>query len=273
MVVLLILLLLFHSPVSSPFQESFSTTQSRRDLHLSSEERAFVLEALQTACLATDSITTCPPSLSKLPKELQTTGKCYSWEEMEKLLDKRGSVPFLAYGSLISPQDAARTLRQTLLEPVTIFGVKRSFNRRTDKGFHGKHHIEFPEEASCLSVRFTNNHQDTINGVLLLLRKQDFKAFYAREKSYTLREVLYQKENGTLGSACILEAQGGTTDASLKPHLVYLYVIVKACIEHYGLPYLHTFLATTTLGDETTTLLSWLQIQSKNNEPNKKYNN
>jgi hypothetical protein len=186
----------------------------------------------------------------------------------------RSTVPIMAYGSLMSPQSAKRTLRPAAvssMRPVIAFGLRRIFNYYSPKS------AQFGEAASLaetgmLNTELSYSTHDVVNGVVLEVAREDLLDLCRREVGYDLVPVVAVDWHQALATDCghlppffvvyVLRApeeprRGKSyTRENIFPFPAY-YDVVRQSAASYGPQFLSLYLNTTYLAGGKTTLREW----------------
>ncbi|MGK0238110.1 MAG: hypothetical protein ACI92G_001574 [Candidatus Pelagisphaera sp.] len=161
----------------------------------------------------------------------------YPWEGLEDFMDSRGMsvLPLVGYGSLINKESAERTVNVDGVadrRAVTGYGAVRVFNYRIpSKLLEERYGIPAPSKnVSALNCEISGLAKDSFNGILTHVSRDRLGALREREKSYSLKPIVYRLWNeseGALEVAFVFELlpdkSGKTTpyDNSIFPHIAY----------------------------------------------------
>ena len=111
-------------------------------------------------------------------------------------------IAVFAYGSLVDPASAARTLGRKPTEawgedeafPATLTGWQRRWsqardNRRCEKTFALERDGSIPDHVLGLNIERTGNPRDTVNGLLIAVTPAELERLDVRELRYDRVEV------------------------------------------------------------------------------------
>ncbi|MGC4074798.1 MAG: hypothetical protein QM760_20300 [Nibricoccus sp.] len=195
----------------------------------------------------------------------------YPWRELENTLaaEKNEKLLLIGYGSLLNPESAARTIKDTPPEghpPVLAFGAQRLFNYLIPderiKSYGGNYG---PRERAALNLLYTRSAANIFNGRLLTVDIKDIPALRTREFGYDLLPVVAVKWNHWNEEpfiAYVLVARKEIVngrhvlDPQALPHPLYAQVC-RAGAKMVSDSFLKMYLDTTYLADRVTVMSSW----------------
>ncbi len=184
-------------------------------------------------------------------------------EVMQTTIDDK--ILIFAYGSLINPESAQRSISQEGLDtatPVVAYHLVRVFD------YSGNSEAI---DRAMLNVHATDNPSDIVNGVLYSLDKNDLEKLIYRENGYDLIPVIVepwpQNPKGEFAIAYTFSApkepRGGKiyTASDIQPNPKY-YTTVENGVKKYGSDFLNLWLETTYLSDGKTPVKYWTSLQN-----------
>lgn len=195
---------------------------------------------------------------------------------VRRALERRdeATIPLLAYGSLMNPQSASKTLDPATVasgRPVIAFGLKRLFNYDVPSSKSQDTPTSILDQA-MLNTELSHSTKDIINGVVMEVQRDELLALCRREVGYDLVPVLVVDWEEALcdqGSraprfsvAYVLRAPNeprlgrAYTRGDITPSRKY-YALVRESAAIYGPQFLALYLNTTYLADGKTTLCQW----------------
>jgi len=188
----------------------------------------------------------------------------YPWRDLEAWVEHQdsGAVPVLGYGSLVNAESAQRTITRDLpgnRVPVVAFGARREFTYRIPEG-HARY-ADLDERArAALNTRVTYLAEDVLNGVVVMVGRDEIEAFREREIAYDLRPLVVMDWHGAdadLATTYVLECPDAARDgyhrynAEILPHAGY-YELCREGARSFGDGFLRFWTETTFLGDGTS---------------------
>ena len=194
-----------------------------------------------------------------------TRGFKYPWEDLEKRLHEPAAerIYLVGYGSLLNPQSAARSVRNTPSDghrPVVAMGARRVFNYRMPDGIFERYGIE-PGARDRAALNAEPAAASVLNGRLIELARSDLPNLRVREAAYDLESVtclFWDKPNTAPFTAfvfcCNYEFWEGKryVDNTLTPFKPY-YRLCRAGAEMISPGFLSFYLKTCFLADRSTT--------------------
>lgn len=218
------------------------------------------IEAARATCARAAST----ESLSLIP---------YPWNELERdAVRTSGRIPLIGYGSLLNPDSARRTIRDTPPEghtPIIGIGAHRVFNYVMPQTVIDRYGaLENQAERAALNAVWTGRPDDVITGRLVNVSIEDLPALRERERGYHLGPVYFTLWNDPqaepeLGFVLVADdapVDGVVhTDPTLLPHVGYTQLCIDgaAMVDH---DFERALRETTVLGDGETRFDSyWLR--------------
>jgi hypothetical protein len=194
-----------------------------------------------------------------------TLGFNYPWEDLEKRLDDREVERFylVGYGSLLNPQSAARSVRNTPSNghpPVVALGARRVFNYRMPDVMFERYGVE-PGALDRAALNAEPAVASVFNGRLIEFALSDLPDLRVRETAYDLQSVTclsWDKPDTAPFTAFVLccgyEFWEGKpyVDNTLVPYEPY-YQLCRTGAELVSPAFLHLYLKTCFLADRSTT--------------------
>lgn len=194
----------------------------------------------------------------------------YPWDTLGKKSEEKGvsEISFVAYGSLLNAQSAARTLQDLPHKdflPVIAFGVRRLFNYQMPPNIPRYGPPKQPMARAALNTRFTDKIEDAVNGLLVKWPLNDIPALRTREVGYDLIPIACLDWVETekppfiayiLRSPDELRVGKRFTNNEITPHQEY-YKVCREGARTYGEDFLHFFLEATYLADGVTPVAAW----------------
>jgi hypothetical protein len=189
----------------------------------------------------------------------------YPWKDLEKSLYDRGRerIYLVGYGSLLNPQSAARSVRNTPSNghpPVVAFGARRVFNYRMPDVTFERYGVE-PGALDRAALNAEPAAASVFNGRLIEFAFSDLPELRVRETAYDLQPVtcLFWDKPGTapftaFALCCGYEFWEGKpyVDDTLVPYEPY-YQMCRTGAEMASPMFLQFYLKTCFLADRRTT--------------------
>ncbi|CDZ80551.1 hypothetical protein BN1013_01065 [Candidatus Rubidus massiliensis] len=195
----------------------------------------------------------------------------YPNEKVNELFAKKKTIYIFAYGSLLNPESAQRTISEEAVEtsqPALAFGLKRIYNYYAGQKTHWI--TKAPKEEAMLNVEVTRKRDDLVNGALIKVDITQLKKLIEREKGYDLVPVLTMRWNDAiLENTQFHFIIAYTFTASSEPRLGKAYTqkgiypiygynqAVEKGAERFGDKFLNYLRTTTYLSDGITNLYEW----------------
>lgn len=148
-------------------------------------------DALNNLLLDYDIHNKCNTILQKSSNKRHT----YPWPSLESdlIASKESRLLLAGYGSLLNPDSARRTIRDTPTsghEPILAFGARRIFNYIIPQRVIDDYGIPVKSNAqAALNVEWTGSADSMFNARLLQVSISDFDSLRQREKGYHLEPV------------------------------------------------------------------------------------
>lgn len=184
-------------------------------------------------------------------------------------------LPLFVFGSLVSKEDAARTLGPDSLatrKPAVAFAVVRLFNRDVPIKAGSKWGTPCLENArGMLNIVKTSNVLDVVNGVVMEVDIHDLPRLLEREEGYDLIPILvtdwsafHKKNTFVFSCAYTFHAKGEYVSNLILPRPGY-YEFTRDAIKDFGEDFYQIWLDTTFLSDGKTSARQWEETTIKNN--------
>ncbi len=190
----------------------------------------------------------------------------YPWTELEARLVASGQpLRLLGFGSLLNPESARRTIRDTPPEghpPVLAYGARRVFNYRMPPEVIARYGAD-PQsrELAALNTRCTGRVEDVLTGRLVTVSPVDIGALRDREIGYGLHPVVCFPWDAAADRPLIAYALCAVDSAIVDNDLLPFPPYVEVCRAGARLvddAFEHAFLETSWLGGERLTLHAYL---------------
>ena len=187
-------------------------------------------------------------------------------EEVVKLFPNQ-RVPIFAYGSLLYPKSALKTISQTSIDTYRLavaYGYQRAFNYKASLAKK----TTSKSDVAMLNL-FPTNLFDVVNGVLMWVAQDDLKKLIQRETGYHLTPVIVSDWEQGLNPnnvqpdfwiAYVFIAPSGSSysHSKINPYPPYANA-ARLGAERYGDAFFTFWLETTFLADQITPFASWLK--------------
>lgn len=192
-------------------------------------------------------------------------------EEIAKLFPNQ-RIPIFAYGSLLYPESALKTIPQTVIDTyrlVVAYGYQRAFNYKASLT---KKTVR-KSDVAMLNL-FQTNRFDVVNGVLMWVTQDDLKKLIKRETGYHVTPVIVSDwEQGLdpnnfqptfwIAYAFIAPSDSSYSHSKINPYPPYANA-ARLGAEKYGDIFFTFWLETTFLADQVTPFASWLKNPTTN---------
>ncbi|KAG6558995.1 hypothetical protein RHABOEDO_000319 [Candidatus Rhabdochlamydia oedothoracis] len=176
-------------------------------------------------------------------------------------------IPIFAYGSLLYPKSALKTISQTTIDThrlVIAYGFQRAFNYKASLSKK----LSRQTDVAMLNL-FTTNPFDTVNGVLMWVTHDEFKKLVQREEGYHLRPVIVSdweqglkpeisQPNFWLAYVFMVPSDSSYSHHKINPYPPYANEALLGA-ERYGGIFFTFWLKTTFLADLTTPFSAWIE--------------
>ncbi|VHO00693.1 gamma-glutamylcyclotransferase family protein [Candidatus Rhabdochlamydia sp. T3358] len=189
-----------------------------------------------------------------------------SVEKVFKLFPNQ-RIPIFAYGSLLHPESALKTIPQTTIDTyrlVVAYGFQRAFNYKANPSKK----ISRKSDVAMLNL-FQTKSSDTVNGILMWVTHDDLTKLIQREKGYHLRPVILSDwkqgldpkislPNFWLAYMFISPSDSSYSHPKINPYPPYANAALLGA-ERYGDLFFTFWLETTFLADLTTPFSAWIE--------------
>lgn len=147
-------------------------------------------------------------------------------EEVFKLFPNQ-RIPIFAYGSLLYPKSALKTIPQTTVDTyrlVVAYGFQRAFNYKATLSKK----ISRENDVAMLNL-FQTKSSDIVNGILMWVTHDDLTKLIQREKGYHLRPVI------------LSDWKQGLNPEIPLPHFWLAYVFIAPTDSSYSHPKINPY--------------------------------
>lgn len=189
-----------------------------------------------------------------------------SAEEVFQLFPNQ-RIPIFAYGSLLYPKSALKTIPQTTIDTyrlVVAYGFRRVFNYRA---FPVKKSSR-PNDVAMLNL-FVTNLSDTVNGVLMWVTHDELRKLIQREEGYYLKPVIVSdweqglkseisQPNFWLAYVFMAPSDSSYSQSKINPYPPYANEALLGA-KRYGNIFFTFWIETTFLADLTTPFSDWIK--------------
>ncbi len=187
-------------------------------------------------------------------------------EEVFKLFPKQ-RIPIFAYGSLLYPESALKTIPQTTIDTyrlVVAYGFQRAFNYKASLSKK----LARESDVAMLNL-FQAKSSDIVNGVLMWVTHNDLTRLIQREKGYHLKPVIVSDwkqglnpeislPNFWLAYVFIAPSDSSYSHPKINPYPPYANAALLGAKRH-GDIFFTFWLETTFLADLTTPFSAWIE--------------
>jgi hypothetical protein len=176
-------------------------------------------------------------------------------------------IPIFAYGSLLYPESARKTISQGTIDAfrlVVAYGFQRAFNYQAVLSKKPPR----KNDVAMLNL-FRTNPMDVVNGVLIWVTQDELKKLIQREKGYHLNPVIVSdweqgldpniaEPNFWLAYAFTVPCDSSYSQPKINPYPPYAKA-AQLGAERYGDVFFSFWLETTFLADLITPFSVWLE--------------
>jgi hypothetical protein len=176
-------------------------------------------------------------------------------------------IPIFAYGSLLYPESARKTISQSTIDTFRLtvaYGFQRAFNYQAVLSKKPPR----KNDVAMLNL-FRTNPMDVVNGVLLWATHDELKKLIQREKGYHLNPVIVSgweqgldpniaEPNFWLAYAFTVPCDSSYSQPKINPYPPYAKA-AQLGAEKYGDIFFTFWLETTFLADLITPFSVWLE--------------
>ncbi|MFI0478499.1 MAG: gamma-glutamylcyclotransferase family protein [Candidatus Rhabdochlamydia sp.] len=198
-------------------------------------------------------------------------------EEVFKLFPNQ-RIPIFAYGSLLHPESALKTIPQTTIDTyrlVVAYGFQRAFNYKATPSKK----ISRKSDVAMLNL-FQTKSSNIVNGVLIWVTHDDLAKLIQREKGYHLKPVILSDWNQDseislpnfwFAYVFIAPSDSSYSHPKINPYPPYANAVLLGA-KRYGDLFFTFWLETTFLADLITPFSAWIenpQIDCNRGKPSK----
>ena len=198
-------------------------------------------------------------------------------EEVFKLFPNQ-RIPIFAYGSLLHPESALKTIPQTTIDTyrlVVAYGFLRFFNYKATPSKK----ISRKSDVAMLNL-FQTKSSNIVNGVLIWVTHDDLAKLIQREKGYHLKPVILSDWNQDseislpnfwFAYVFIAPSDSSYSHPKINPYPPYANAVLLGA-KRYGDLFFTFWLETTFLADLITPFSAWIenpQIDCNRGKPSK----
>lgn len=198
-------------------------------------------------------------------------------EEVFKLFPNQ-RIPIFAYGSLLHPESALKTIPQTTIDTyrlVVAYGFQRAFNYKATPSKK----ISRKSDVAMLNL-FQTKSSNIVNGVLIWVTHDDLAKLIQREKGYHLKPVILSDWNQDseislpnfwFAYVFIAPSDSSYSHPKINPYPPYANAVLLGA-KRYGDLFFTFWLETTFLADLVTPFSAWIenpQIDCNREKPSK----